>query len=520
MQEFNQKDLQQIKSKGIEIEQIEKQINTFVKGFPYIRLVAPATLTRGMIKLSNEQTSELVRHFDSSINNYNALKFVPASGAASRMFKHLFEFVQNFDGSEKAINEIENQNDFNSVGYFLKNLNSFAFYEDLANEIEASGFKIEELLSSKDYKKIIEFLILDNGLGYGNLPKALLRFHSYNNEHRMAIEEHLVEAANYCTNEDKTAKVHFTISPEHRDKFDAVMNEIVPKFEARFNIRYDIKYSEQKPSTDTIAVDMQNMPFRNNDDTLVFRPGGHGALIENLNELGDDIIFVKNIDNIVPDRLRDETYTYKKAIGGLLMQLQEKSFDYLDLLDGGNLEEDELNDIKAFAADELMIDIPDAFDGYSEIEKIDFLFNKLNRPMRICGMVKNEGEPGGGPFWVKNKEGEISLQVVESSQMNLKDLLQEEIVAKSTHFNPVDLVCSMYNFEGVKFDLREYVDPDTGFISVKSKDGRDLKALELPGLWNGAMADWITVFVETPLITFNPVKTVNDLLRPQHQPKD
>jgi hypothetical protein len=520
MQEFNQKDLQQIKSKGIEIEQIEKQINTFVKGFPYIRLVAPATLTRGMIKLSNEQTSELVRHFDSNINNYNALKFVPASGAASRMFKHLFEFVQNFDGSEKAINEIENQNDFNSVGYFLKNLNSFAFYEDLANEIEASGFKIEELLSSKDYKKIIEFLILDNGLGYGNLPKALLRFHSYNNEHRMAIEEHLVEAANYCTNEDKTAKVHFTISPEHRDKFDAVMNEIVPKFEARFNIRYDIKYSEQKPSTDTIAVDMQNMPFRNNDDTLVFRPGGHGALIENLNELDDDIIFVKNIDNIVPDRLRDETYTYKKAIGGLLMQLQEKSFDYLDLLDGGNLEEDELNEIKAFAADELMIDIPDAFDGYSEIEKIDFLFNKLNRPMRICGMVKNEGEPGGGPFWVKNTEGEISLQVVESSQMNLKDPLQEEIVAKSTHFNPVDLVCSMYNFEGVKFDLREYVDPDTGFISVKSKDGRDLKALELPGLWNGAMADWITVFVETPLITFNPVKTVNDLLRPQHQPKD
>jgi hypothetical protein len=520
MQEFNQKDLQQIKSKGIEIEQIEKQINTFVKGFPYIRLVAPATLKRGMIKLSNEQTSELVRHFDSNINNYNALKFVPASGAASRMFKHLFEFVQNFDGSEKAINEIENQNDFNSVGYFLKNLNSFAFYEDLANEIEASGFKIEELLSSKDYKKIIEFLILDNGLGYGNLPKALLRFHSYNNEHRMAIEEHLVEAANYCTNEDKTAKVHFTISPEHRDKFDAVMNEIVPKFEARFNIRYDIKYSEQKPSTDTIAVDMQNMPFRNNDDTLVFRPGGHGALIENLNELDDDIIFVKNIDNIVPDRLRDETYTYKKAIGGLLMQLQEKSFDYLDLLDGGNLEEDELNEIKAFAADELMIDIPDAFDGYSEIEKIDFLFNKLNRPMRICGMVKNEGEPGGGPFWVKNTEGEISLQVVESSQMNLKDPLQEEIVAKSTHFNPVDLVCSMYNFEGVKFDLREYVDPDTGFISVKSKDGRDLKALELPGLWNGAMADWITVFVETPLITFNPVKTVNDLLRPQHQPKD
>lgn len=520
MQHFNQNDLQQIQAKGIEIEQIEKQINTFVKGFPYIRLVAPATLERGMVKLSFEQTNDLVRYFDSNINNYNVLKFVPASGAASRMFKHLFEFVQSFDGSEKAINETENQNDFNSVGYFLKNLSSFAFYEDLVKKIEASGFKIEGLLQSKDYKKIIEFLILDNGLGYGNLPKALLRFHSYSDEHRLAIEEHLVEAANYCINEDKIAKVHFTISPEHRERFDAVMNEIVPKFEARFKIRYDIRYSEQKPSTDTIAVDMQNRPFRNNDETLVFRPGGHGALIENLNDLDDHIIFVKNIDNIVPDRLRDETYTYKKAIGGLLMQLQEKSFDYLDLLDGGNLEENELNEIKEFAANELMIDIPNAYEGYSEIEKIDFLFNKLNRPMRICGMVKNEGEPGGGPFWVKNAEGEVSLQVVESSQMNLKDPLQAEIVAKSTHFNPVDLVCSMYNFEGQKFDLRDYVDPDTGFISIKSKDGRDLKALELPGLWNGAMADWITVFVETPLITFNPVKTVNDLLRPQHQPKD
>jgi hypothetical protein len=347
-----------------------------------------------------------------------------------------------------------------------------------------------------------------------------LRFHAYSNENRFAIEEHLVEATNYCTNEDRVAKVHFTISPEHRNKFDEVISEIVPKFEARFNIRYDIRFSEQKPSTDTIAVDMENKPFRNNDGTLLFRPGGHGALIENLNDLDEDIIFVKNIDNIVPDRLRDETYRYKKAIGGLLMQLQEKSFDYLDLLDGGNLEADELEEMREFASHSLMIDIPDAYDGYSEMEKIDFLFTKLNRPMRVCGMVKNEGEPGGGPFWVKNTEGEISLQIVESSQMNLKEPGQVEIVSKATHFNPVDLVCSKYNFEGIKFDLNEYIDPATGFISIKSKDGRDLKALELPGLWNGAMADWITIFVETPLITFNPVKTVNDLLRPQHQPKD
>lgn len=515
---FNQRDLDQIREKGIDTEQIEKQIQAFVKGFPAVQLQAAAIAGKGIHCIESEKADEWVTFYDDRIHDYDILKFVPASGAASRMFKHLFEFVQSFGGTVAETEAVEAQSDFNSVGYFLKNIRSFAFWPDLKAMVERSGEDVELLLQQKAYGKVINYLIADQGLGYGSLPKALLRFHTYSEEHRFAVEEHLVEAAMYCANRDKIAKVHFTISPEHRSRFLNVIDEVKPLYEARYGVKFDIRFSEQKSSTDTIAVDMENKPFRNDDGSLLFRPGGHGALIENLNDLSEDIVFVKNIDNIVPDRLRDETYRYKKVIGGMLIHLQEKTFEYLDLLDGGNLETEELEEIRQFAANELMIAVPTVYDAYSDIEKIDYLFTALNRPIRVCGMVKNEGEPGGGPFWVKGSDGNVSLQIVESSQMNLKDEKQAEIVRNATHFNPVDLVCSLYNFMGEKFDLRDFVDPQTGFISTKSKDGRDLKALELPGLWNGAMADWITVFVETPLITFNPVKTVNDLLRPQHQP--
>lgn len=520
MHHFNQADLHQFERKGINSEIINKQIEMFNKGFPFIKLVAPATADHGVLRYTETEIDDLIQFFDEYKINYDILKFVPASGAASRMFKHLFEFVQSFGGTKEEIIALENDEDFNSVGYFLKNIRRFAFFDDLKTMAQTKNLDFESLIANKSYKDIIQLLITDDGLAYGSLPKALLRFHSYEDEFRFAIEEHLVEAANYCTNEYNVAKVHFTISPEHRTKFEEVIAVVVPNYESLFNIRFEINFSEQKPSTDTIAVDMSNQPFRNDDNSVLFRPGGHGALIENLNDLDEEIVFVKNIDNIVPDRLRNETYRYKKAIGGLLMKLQDQTFSFLDLLNDGFLEEDELEEIVQFTKEQLMIDIPEAFAGFSEIEKIDFLFGQLNRPMRICGMVKNEGEPGGGPFWVKNSEGIVSLQIVESSQMNLKDAHQAEIVSKSTHFNPVDLVCGMYDFQGDKFDLRQFVDADTGFISVKSKDGRNLKALELPGLWNGAMADWITIFVETPIITFNPVKTVNDLLRPQHQPKN
>lgn len=517
MIDFTAKDYDQINQKGIDIEQINKQIEAFKKGYPFIKLTEPATIGNGIVKLSEEEVNELIEFFDENKDNYDLLKFVPASGAASRMFKHLFEFLQSFKGTEAEVAAIEKDSDPNSVGYLIQHIRKLALFDDLREVILNNGFDPDHLLATKQYDKIIQFILNDNGLGYGNLPKALLRFHRYENENRYAIEEHLVEAAQYCTNEFNLAKVHFTISHEHKNNFNTILEELIPVYEKRFGIKYEISFSEQKPSTDTIAVDLENRPFRNDDGTLLFRPGGHGALIENLNDLKEEIIFVKNIDNIVPDSLREETYRYKKAIGGLLIQLLEKTFEYLDILDAGNLELHELDEIKKFAQDELMVSIPTFFEGLGEMEKIDYLYNTLNRPVRICGMVKNEGEPGGGPFWVQNGDGHISLQIVESSQMDLKNEKQADIVKNASHFNPVDLVCSIYDFKGQKFPLPEFVDSETGFISRKSKDGRDLKALELPGLWNGAMADWITVFVETPIITFNPVKTINDLLRPQHQ---
>lgn len=516
---FTEKDLQQIKSKGISPETVEKQIERFKTGFPFIRLAAPAVPGNGLFSFDEKEAEKLEAFFDEFKDDYEILKFVPASGAASRMFKKLFAFRQAFSGTPEEIDRLEKENDLQSPGYFFKNLKKFAFCIALSDALQKNGLNLKALLQQKDYNTILDYLLTDKGLGYGVLSKALLYFHLYPDGPRRAFEEHLVEAAHYAVDKKDAARVHFTVSPEQQQEFEVAVESVRGKYEKHFGIRFDIGFSQQKSSTDTIAVDMNNEPFRNKNGSLLFRPGGHGALIENLNDLKGEIIFVKNIDNIVPDRLRDTTYLYKKVIGGLLFRLQGKAFDYLDKLEDGNLSDEELDEIKNFAREQLNIFIPVAYEGYEKIEKIDFLFNKLNRPMRIAGMVKNEGEPGGGPFWVVNEQDEWSLQIVESSQMNLKDAEQQKIVSGATYFNPVDLVCGVRDYQGNPFDLREFVDPQTGFISVKSKDGRELKALELPGLWNGAMADWITLFVETPLVTFNPVKTINDLLRPQHQPE-
>ncbi len=506
-----------IAAKGILEEQLVNQVEQFKNGFPYIDLVAAATAHDGIMHLEESDIEELIAYYSENRSAYSILKFVPASGAASRMFKHLFEFIETYKGKEIPAAALADSSDFNSVSYFFHNLNKFAFYEDLAAVLKSADLDIDKLLSKGDYVTILEYLLLDMGLGYGNKPKALLKFHRYESGNRLALEEHLVEAAVYCSDHDGNARVHFTISPEHKSSFKAAINKVKEEYEKQFNVKFTVTYSEQKSSTDTLAVDLENTPFRNTDNSLLFRPGGHGALIENLNDLKEEIVFVKNIDNIVPDALRTETYRYKKAIGGLLIELQDTCFQHLEWLDMGDLEAEELQEIADFAKNKLMIDLPDAFEAYSEIEKIDFLYTKLNRPMRVCGMVKNEGEPGGGPFWVADENGNRSLQIVESSQIDKDDKKQLSILSKATHFNPVDLVCGLYDFKGNKFNLPDFIDPQTGFISTKSKDGRSLKALELPGLWNGAMSDWITVFVETPIITFNPVKTVNDLLRPQHQ---
>lgn len=508
-----------MEARGISPETAEHQIRTFKSGFPFIQLTAPATPAKGLFSYSKAEAEELAQYFDNHKNDYQIIKFVPASGAASRMFKHLLSFRNKYRGTEEEIRELEKEEDFNSVGYFFRNLNKFAFYEVLVAVLKKHNLDLEQLLAKKEYNTILDFLLTEKGLNYANLPKALLHFHGYPEGPRKAFEEHLVEAAHYALDHAKKAHLHFTVSKEHQEAFEASISAVKEPYEKKFGVTFEIGFSQQKPATDTLAVDMENEPFRNSDGSLLFRPGGHGALIENLNDLDSEIIFIKNIDNIVPDRLRDTTYLYKKVLGGLLFQLQEKTFEILDLLDDGELSDEELKEIKEFAQNKLQIHVPPVFETYNKWEKIDFLFNKLNRPMRIAGMVRNEGEPGGGPFWVLNERDEYSLQIVESSQMDLSDETQTSIVSQATHFNPVDLVCGVLNFRGEAFDLTEFVDPETGFIAQKSVDGRDLKAMELPGLWNGAMADWITLFVEVPLITFNPVKTINDLLRPQHQPE-
>ncbi len=516
---FTEKDLQQIKSKGISPETVEKQIERFKMGFPFIRLAAPAVPGNGLFSFDKKEVEELKAFFDKNKDDYEILKFVPASGVASRMFKKLFAFRQTFSGTPEEIDRLEKENNLQSLGYFFKNLEKFAFYNMLSEALQKDGLEMEALRQQKDYSTILDYLLTDKGLNYGMLPKALLHFHLYKDGPRRAFEEHLAEAAHYAADKEGVARVHFTVSPEHQQEFERAVALVREKYEKRFDVRFEVNFSQQKPSTDTLAVDMDNQPFRNEDGNLLFRPGGHGALIENLNDLKGEIIFVKNIDNIVPDRLRDMTYLYKKVIGGLLFRLQEKTFDYLDKLEDGNISDEELDVIKTFAREQLNIFISVAYEGYEKMGKIDYLFNKLNRPMRVAGMVKNEGEPGGGPFWVVNEDDERSLQIVESSQINFGDSDQKEMVSQATHFNPVDLVCGVRDYQGKPFDLRDFVDSQTGFISIKSKDGRNLKAQELPGLWNGAMADWITLFVEVPLVTFNPVKTINDLLRPQHQPE-
>ena len=509
---FTEKDLLQIKAKEIDLEKINSQIDNFKKGFPPAKLQAAATIGNGLLRFRDEEVNQMNESYEALMLDKSVLKFVPASGAASRMFKHLFEFRDAFSPEKET--ELFSAKDFNSIYYFFEHLKNFAFYDDLKEKLNSLGSDIDELLKNKGYIKIIDALLNEDGLNYAALPKALLKFHNYFDGSRRSIEEHLVEGAVYGRDHKGNVKIHFTVSPEHLEKFKLALSNVINKYEACFDVKLNISYSIQKPSTDVLAVDMDNKPFRDTEGNLVFRPGGHGALIENLNELNEDIIFVKNIDNIVPDRIRETTYIYKKVLASYLIQLQKQSFEYLIMLEN-EVDSAKLDEVETFAVEKLMISMPEHFES-NEARK-NYLFKKLNRPIRTCGMVKNEGEPGGGPFWVMNSQGEISLQVVEGSQMDLSLSDQKEIALKATHFNPVDLVCGVKDYKGHKFDLSQFVDPKTGFISQKSQNGKKLKAQELPGLWNGAMADWITVFVECPIITFNPVKIVNDLLREQHQ---
>ena len=498
---LSEKDLKQIAQKGITQEQIENQLNEFKTGFPFLKLEAAASISRGIIApdaQARQQYEEAWKQYKAA--GKRVVKFVPASGAASRMFKNMFAFVDadydvpTTDFEKKYFDQIE----------------KFAFYDALDAVCQKNeGKGIKELIAAGNYKAVAANMLKAEGLNYGQLPKGLLLFHKYPEGARTPMEEHLVEGALYAASNGE-AHVHFTVSHEHMELFKAKVAEKADTFAKKYGIKYDITFSEQKPSTDTVAANADNTPFRNDDGSLLFRPGGHGALIENLNEIEADVIFIKNIDNVVPDRLKPETVEWKQVIAGVLVTLQKKAFEYLRILDTG-ASDAQLAEIAKFVSENLCTDAKN-----NKVDA-DYLRTKLNRPMRVCGVVKNVGEPGGGPFLTYNQDGTVSLQILESSQIDTNNEAYMKMFTQGTHFNPVDLVCAVKDYKGQPFNLPKFVDKTTGFISSKSKSGKELRALELPGLWNGAMSNWSTVFVEVPLGTFNPVKTVNDLLRDQHQ---
>ncbi len=504
---LTKEDLKQISQKGMSEKQVEQQLQQFETGFPFLKLEAAAAVGKGIMAPDKTAQKRYIEAWEAYKQaGHRVVKFVPASGAASRMFKDIFAFADA--PYDVPTTDFEKQ--------FFDNIQKFAFHDALDAACKKNtGKTISQLLSEGQYKAVARQMLESEGLNYGKLPKGMLLFHSYPEGARTPMEEHLVEAALYAATNGE-AHVHFTVSHEHMDYFKQRVAEKADGFAKTYDVRYDISFSEQKPSTDTIAANPDGTPFRQQDGTLLFRPGGHGALIENLNEIEADIIFVKNIDNVVPDRLKDETVQWKQVIAGVLVTLQQRAFDYLRLLDTGCYSHAQIEEIIRFVQQDLCCRKKDI----KELEDADlvmYLRRKLHRPMRVCGVVKNVGEPGGGPFLTYNADGTVSLQILESSQIDKTNTAYMEMFTQGTHFNPVDLVCAVKDYQGKPFHLPDFVDPATGFISQKSKDGKPLQALELPGLWNGAMSDWNTVFVEVPLGTFNPVKTVNDLLRPQHQ---
>ena len=505
---FTDQDKRQIEKRGMTLEQVEKQMQQFVDGFPYLKLESAASTKNGILVATDKDVKEFVEIWENykKDGEHVVTKFVPASGAASRMFKNMFAFLTaDYD---------EPTTDFEKE--FFNNVEKFGFYKALDAQCMKNEKKsVKELVAEGNYKAVVANLLEKKGLNYGQLPKGLLLFHKYEDGVRTPMEEHLVEAALYASSNGE-ANVHFTVSHDHVALFEEMVNEKKDAYEKKFGVKYNISFSEQKPSTDTIAVNLDNTPFRNEDGTLLFRPGGHGALIENLNDLDSDVLFIKNIDNVVPDRLKGDTVTYKNVLAGILVKAQQQAFAYLERLDKGNCSPDELKEMLRFVRERLCV-THDGMDDKNADELVAYLRKKLNRPMRVCGVVKNVGEPGGGPFLAYNADGTVSLQILESSQIDKSKKDYVEMFTQGTHFNPVDLCCVTKDYKGNKFNLLNYVDHATGFISSKSKNGRELKALELPGLWNGAMSDWSTIFVEVPLSTFNPVKTVNDLLRDQHQ---
>ena len=511
---FSSADFVQIYEHGIPLENIQKQLIIFKKGISKTVLVEPATVSNGILKLSAADFQQKADFFDANKSSLKLNKFVPASGAATRMFKFLSEFLNDFDIEKESINAYINRKKDSELSIFIVGMDKFPFFDAVYGKLKETFPDFDNL--ERDYKNyyFIKFLLSPDYFDYANKPKGVLPFHKYKTHIATAAEEHLHECAYYASS-NGVSNLHFTVSEAHQSQFESIIDTVKSEMEKESGTVINTSYSFQNKSTDTIAVDLKNNPFRDKNDKLLFRPGGHGALIENLDNLDADIVFIKNIDNVIQNHI-ESIALYKKTLAGVLVELQQKVFKYLNGIDEGNVKH--LDEIIDFVKNELNIGVNDGFSKYTSENKISYLKELLDRPIRVCGMVKNEGEPGGGPFWVQDSKGVVSLQIVESSQVDLANAGQAKILASATHFNPVDLVCGMRNYKNEKFDLTQFVDHNSGFIVEKTQNGKPLKSYELPGLWNGAMAKWITVFVEVPLITFNPVKTVNDLLKDPHQP--
>jgi len=504
---FTYADIRQIEKEEQSVDQVLAQIERLKRGTLPVTLNRPCTVNDGIVTIPEGDLKKITALYEAEVRKSRMLKFVPASGAASRMFKDWYRWFEEGDCESQE-----------AGATFISSLKKYAFFKDLGDEISRKGEDIERLIEAKRIAEIVEYILTLKGLNYGNLPKALLKFHLYPDGNRTAIEEHLVEAALSVKDAHNVCRLHYTVSEEHHTQVEDYLFRIKEVYEKHYNVKYHIMLSCQKSSTNTIAVDLDNRPFRDQQGRLVFRPGGHGALLENLNSIDGDIIFLKNIDNVVSDRLKPVTIVYKKVLGGYLVSLQNEVFRYLRLLTKQEPDENTIAEIVLFCEKMLHIVFPHGFEQLSLPEKCTCIFKKLNRPIRVCGMVKNEGEPGGGPFWVNEEDGTQSLQIIEESQIDSSVEEQKSVWKSATHFNPVDLVCGVKDYRAQKFNLLEFVNEKAYFISQKSEKGRGLRALELPGLWNGSMAFWNTIFVEVPIETFNPVKTVYDLLRPQHLP--
>lgn len=513
---FTENDIKQIESKGITLNQVNAQVSRIKNGMSYSNLVSAATIGKGIASYSKDEIDAYIKLYESKQNDVNIVKFVPASGAASRMFKFLFQFLNSFEPSKENIEEYVDRTGNSLIKTFISGLKDFPFYENVIEKTKALNPNYDSLSKDEAIFEFVKTMLSEDGLNYSFLPKGLLPFHKYNDGAVTAFQEHLLESTLYASSNQK-ANLHFTVSEKHQAYFNSELDKIKKDLEEKTKTAFNVSFSYQKEETETLALTTSNEIYRNEDGSILFRPAGHGALLENLNDLDNDIAFIKNIDNMVVFDRNKKVSDYKKLVAGVLLEVQEEAFSFLHQLDGSSVSEKDMLSMAAFLSKKMNVSINDEFDDLSSEKKKDYLKDKLNRPIRACGMVKNQGEPGGGPFWVKDEEGNISLQIVEFAQIDIDNQQQADIVKNATHFNPTDLVCGIKNYKGEKFDLMNYVDPEAAFITMKTQNGTDIQALELPGLWNGSMAYWNSIFVEIPVETFNPVKTVNDLLKPVHQ---